>query len=284
MSSDVARAVAPPAEIPIRALVVDDESFNRRRLRDLLKRAAGVTLVGSAEDGFEAVDAIRALRPDLVFLDVHMPEKSGLDVLREIGAAEMPVTIFVTAYDAYAVQAFDLSAVDYLVKPFDDERFEQAMARARRALAFDGMHALRAQLLSLLHANGIAPGVADPRVAPPPRAASRYLDRIAVEIHGTARPVAVASIEYITADGPYAELHVGGRRYVIREAMQTLEERLDPQRFMRVHRSVIVRLDLVEAFERVPGGDGEVVLRGGTRLRVSRTRREPLERWLGLLR
>ncbi len=283
MPRDAGQTLAAPGERPIRALVVDDESFNRRRLQDLLKRTDGVTLAGVAQDGFEAVDAIRALRPDLVFLDVHMPEKSGLDVLREVGAAEMPATIFVTAYDAYAVQAFDLSAVDYLVKPFDDERFEQAMARARRALAFDGMRALRAQLLALLQANEV-PGVPDPRVAPAARAASRYLERIAVEINGTARPVAVASIECITADGPYAELHVGGRRYVIREAMQTLEERLDPQHFMRVHRSVIVRLDLVEAFERVPGGDGEVILRGGTRLRVSRTRRAPLERWLGRLR
>ena len=275
---------APSGEALIRALVVDDESFNRRRLEDLLKRTAGVTLVGMAEDGFEAVDAIRALKPDLVFLDVHMPEKSGLDVLREIGVAAMPATIFVTAYDAYAVQAFDLSAIDYLVKPFDDERFEQAMSKARRSLAFDGMSALRGQLLALLDANRLNPDVRDARVATPPRGAARYLDRIAVEINGVARPVAVESIEYITPDGPYAELHVAGRRYLIREAMQTLEERLDPQHFMRVHRSVIVRLALVEGFERVPGGDGEVQLRGGKRLRVSRTRREPLERWLGLLR
>ena len=270
----------------MRVLIVDDEPLARLRLEDLLRHEPAVTLVGTAENGVEAIEKIRALRPDLVFLDVQMPGKTGLDVAREVGAAEMPATIFVTAFDQFALQAFDVAAVDYLVKPFDDERFEEAFRRARRRLALEGMDRLRAQLLTVLQ--GAPPAAAATPAAAPaaPSAASgapkRYLERIAVEVRGKVRPVPVSEIDYITAAGPYAELHVGDRRFVIREAMQTLEERLDPDRFMRVHRSVIVRLDLVEALHRAPGGDYEVQLKGAGRLKVSRSRREALERGLGV--
>jgi two-component system LytT family response regulator len=267
---------------PLRVLVVDDEPLNRLRLEDLLRRETGVAEILSASDGFEAVTAIRAERPDLVFLDVQMPGKTGLDVVREVGADAMPATIFVTAYDQYAVEAFAVAAVDYLVKPFDDERFEEAFRRARKTLAANDMGKLREQLLSILQpgANAERDGASATSTAP----GSPYLERLAVEIRGTVKPVLVQDIDYITSDGPYAELHVAGRRHVIRETMQTLEERLDPSKFMRVHRSVIVRLELIESLERGAGGDGELRLRGGARLRVSRTRREALERWLGLAR
>jgi two-component system LytT family response regulator len=279
---------------PVRVLVVDDEPLARVRIEDLLRHEPGVEVVGTAADGVAAVAAIRALRPDLVFLDVQMPGKTGIDVVREVGAAAMPATIFVTAFDQYALQAFDVAAVDYLVKPFDDERFEEAFRRARRRLALEGIDRLRAQLLAALQGNAAAPATpAAPEAAlaasatpAAPAARPRYLERIAVEVRGRVRPVPVADIEYITASGPYAELHVRDgadtRRYVIRETMQALEERLDPERFMRVHRSVIVRLDLVEALHRGAGGDYEVQLRRGGRLRVSRSRREALERWLGV--
>jgi two-component system LytT family response regulator len=268
---------------PIRVLVVDDEAPARMRLEDLLSNESGVELVGTADTGIRAVDAIRRLSPDLVFLDVQMPGKSGIEVMREIGAAAMPATIFVTAFDQYALAAFDVAAVDYLVKPFDDERFEEAFRRARRRLALEGMDRLRGQLLDVLErvpGRGAADRATPHVGAPPP---VRYMERIAVEVKGKVRPVPVSQIDYITADGPYAELHVGGRRHLIREAMQDLEERLDPQRFMRVHRSVIVRLDLVEMLHRGAGGDYELELKGGGRLRVSRSRREALERWLGVI-
>jgi two-component system LytT family response regulator len=174
--------------------------------------------------------------------------------------------------------------VDYLLKPFDDERFEEAFRRARRRLALEGVERLRGQLLEVLERvpeRGAADRATSPVAAPTPPVP--YMERIAVEVKGKVRPVPVSQIDYITADGPYAELHVGGRRHVIREAMQDLEERLDPQRFMRVHRSVIVRLDLVEMLHRGPGGDYELELKGGGRLRVSRSRREALERWLGVI-
>jgi len=273
-------AESAAADRRVRVLIVDDEALSRLRLQDLLRDAAGVTVVGEAQDGDSAVEAIRALRPDLVFLDVQMPGRSGLDVVREIGPAAMPLTIFVTAFDQYALQAFDVAATDYLVKPFDDERFEQALQRARRALALEGVERAREHLLTLLRESASLGG--PPARVPGASAPGPYLERIAVEMHGQVKPVPVSQIDYITAAGPYAELHVGERRYVIREAMQTLEERLDPNRFMRVHRSVIVRLDLVEALHRGGGGDYELQMKGGVRLRVSRSRREALERWLGL--
>ena len=262
------------AAAPLRVVVVDDEVPARQRLEDLLRREPGVTVVGEADDGVSAIEVIRRLLPDLVFLDIQMPGRTGLEVLREIGPASMPATILVTAYDQYALAAFDLAAVDYLLKPFDDERFEQAFHRARRLIAFQEIERLRDRLLAVLeHAGGAAPA---------PRPSGGYLDRIPVTTAGETRVVPVSEIEYITASGPYARLHAGGQRHVIREAMQVLEESLDPARFMRIHRSAIVRVDLVESVRRGSGGEYRVQLRNGVRLRVSRARREALERRLGI--
>jgi two-component system LytT family response regulator len=189
----------------------------------------------------------------------------------------MPATIFVTAFDQYALRAFELAALDYLVKPFDDERFEQAFARARRLIELRDMGKLREQLLAVLQQSGAAAQAAQATGASP------YLERIAVEMRGKVRVVPVEQIDYITASGPYAELHTGDRTHIIRETMQTLEERLDPRHFIRIHRSAIVRLSLVETLLRGAGGDYEVQLKGGLRLPVSRSRREELERRLGVL-
>jgi len=274
-----------PSSAPLSVLVVDDEPLNRMRIQDLLQHETGIGSVRTANDGVAAIEAIRADRPDLVFLDVQMPGKTGLDVVREIGADAMPATIFVTAYDQYAVEAFAVAAVDYLVKPFDDERFEEAFRRARRTIAAKDMGQLREKLLAILQ-HGDAPTPqppAQPVASNAEAPTSKYLERFAVEVRGVVRPVLAKQVDYITAAGPYAELHVAGRTSVIRETMQTLEERLDPKVFMRVHRSIIVRLDLIEALEREAGGDGVLVLKGGIRLRVSRTRREAVERWLGLI-
>jgi two-component system, LytTR family, response regulator len=260
----------------IRVLVVDDEPLARLRIEDLLAHEEGTAVVGSATNGIEAIERIRTLKPDIVFLDVQMPGKTGIEVIREIGAEHMPATIFVTAYDQFAVQAFDVAAVDYLVKPFDDERFEAAFARARQRLSAQGLSKLREQLLSVL--GGGSASLHPPSTASPPP----YLERIAVEMRGKVRSIPVDQIDYIVADGPYAELHTGDRRHVIRESMQTLEDRLDPRHFMRVHRSMIVRLDLVDTLHRGAGGDYELQLKNGTRVKVSRSRREALERWLGV--
>jgi two-component system LytT family response regulator len=278
-------SASPPSPGKLRVLIVDDELLGRQRLEDLLGGEEGVELVGAAPDGQAAVEAIRALRPDLVFLDVQMPGKTGLDVVREIGADAMPATIFVTAYDQYALKAFELAAVDYLVKPFDDERFEQAFRRARRLVELREVGRLSGQLLAVLQGGGLQAG--HPAATPAAHAESgaprpEYLERIAVEMRGQVRVVPVKQIDYITASGPYAELHVGDKHYIIREKMQTLEERLDPARFFRIHRSAIVRLDLVETLHRAQGGDYALTLRGGVRLKVSRSRIEALEQRIGL--
>jgi two-component system, LytTR family, response regulator len=238
-------------ERPIRVLIVDDELLARQRIEDLLAKEENVIITGTASDGPSAIEAIRDLHPDLVFLDVQMPGKSGLEIANELGD-EMPATIFVTAYDQHAVKAFELEAVDYLVKPFDDERFEQAFKRARR------------------------------RAAESPVKNGEHVARIPVEIRGQVRAVPVDRIEYITASGPYAELHVNGRTFAVRERMQALEEKLDPQRFFRIHRSAIVRIDMVDVFLRHAGGDYGVRLKNGVELSVSRSKREELETRLGV--
>lgn len=266
------------ADKPLRVLIVDDERLARERIEELVSRIGGAEIVGSAENGDQAVSAIRTLRPDLVFLDVQMPGRTGLDVVREIGPNAMPATIFVTAYDQYALNAFEIAAVDYLVKPFDDDRFEQAFERARRRVNLADVERLSDELLALLQTR--RPEA--PAEARGPAPQLRYLERIAVETRGQVRVVPVDQIQYITASGPYAELHVGDRTYIIRERMQDLDERLDPERFFRVHRSTIVRLDLIEALLRGQGGDYAVRLKNGTRLKVSRSRFDELEKRIGI--
>jgi two-component system LytT family response regulator len=235
----------------VRVVIVDDEVLARQRIEDLLAKEQRVEIVGEARDGNEAVQMIRELEPDLVFLDVQMPGRTGIDVVDEIGADAMPPTIFTTAYERFALKAFDVAAVDYLVKPFDDERFAQALNRARKAIEAR------------------------------PERKSEYLDRIPVESRGQIRVVPVSLIDYITASGPYAELHVGERTFAIREKMQTLEEKLDPAIFFRIHRSAIVRLDRIDTLLHAAGGDYAVRLKDGTELSVSRSRREELEGKVG---
>ena len=237
----------------LHVVIVDDELLARQRIEDLLAKEPRVEIVGQARDGDEAVAMIRELRPDLVFLDVQMPGRTGIDVIETIGA-EMPVTIFTTAYEKFALKAFDVAAIDYLVKPFDDERFAQALTRARKAI----------------------------EARPAPK--SDYLERIPVESRGQIRVVPVALIDYITASGPYAELHIGDRTFAIREKMQTLEEKLDPAVFFRIHRSAIVRLERIETLLHAAGGDYAVRLKDGTELSVSRSRREELEERVGVER
>jgi len=259
----------------IRVLVVDDEPLARERLHELLHETPGVTVMGTAEDGPEAVDAIRDESPDLVFLDVQMPGMSGIDVIEEVGQAEMPVTVFVTAYDQYAIKAFDLAAVDYLLKPFDDERFEEALRRAREHIESQE-DAIPDRLLRLLRERD--PSLLDGADSDE----ESYLERIAVQGRGKARIVSVDDVTHITADGSYAELHTDDDTYVIRERMKTLAARLDPDAFIRVHRSAIVQLDEIELVLRGGGGDYAVRLEEGTRVSVSRSRVDELQDRLGV--
>jgi two-component system LytT family response regulator len=257
----------------LRVLVADDERLARQRLEDLLAHEENIEIVGRTDNGPSTVAAIRELEPDLVFLDIQMPGKTGLEIVREIGAAAMPPVIFTTAYD-HAVAAFDLAAIDYLIKPFDDERFEKAFRRARKMIELNQVSKLSEELRALLSEGSWKREAGSGK--------REYLERIAVEMRGQVRIVPVKQIDYLIASGPYAELYVGDKRYLIRERMQALEERLDPTRFFRIHRSAIVRLDLIETLIRNPGGDYAVQLKGGVKLKVSRSRFEKLEQQMAL--
>jgi two-component system LytT family response regulator len=259
---------------PLRVLIADDEPLARHRIEDLLREEPDVEVVARSEDGVEAMEAIRSLRPDLVFLDIQMPGASGLDVVAQVGPERMPATIFVTAFDEHALKAFEIAAVDYLVKPFDDERFAQAFQRARERLRLQEVEKVTRRLLSVL-GDGTAAS------APPARAVSEYVQRIPVEARGQLRYVPVEAVDYVTASGPYAELHVGEKTHLIRERMQVLERRLDPARFLRIHRSAIVQLDRVESLRQRASGELAVRLRGGQELMVSRSRRRELQARLG---
>ncbi len=256
----------------LRVLIADDEPLARQRLEDLLEREDDVEVVGTAEDGTQAVDLIQKEKPDLVFLDVQMPGHTGMEVVKRVGVDRMPPVIFVTAYDHYAVTAFDVAALDYLLKPFDDERFHQAFERARETIQLRGVSDLRERLAAFLSAE-----LPEKRTE-----GKKYLERLAVEMRGQVRVVPVNKIDFITASGSYAELHVGSDTFVIRERMQTLEERLDPDAFFRIHRSTIVRLDQIDALLFSGGGDYAIRLKDGRHLKVSRGRKEALEERLGL--
>ena len=271
-----------PEHPALRVLIVDDEPLGRRRVAGLVRKERGVEIVGMIGDGVSAVEAIRSLAPDLVFLDVQMPGMTGLEVVRTIGPAHMPTTVFVTAYDKHALAAFDLAAIDYLVKPFDDERFVEAFQRARRMARLEDASRLRDRLLAVLQeTGGEAPTLKTPTRAGP-GAGARYLERIPVESRGKVRFIPVSDIDYILASGPYAELVVGDRKHLIREAMQNLENQLDPARFFRVHRSVIVQLDRVDALLKAPGGECDVQLGNGVKIKIARSRREELEKRLAM--
>ena len=249
----------------LRVVIADDEPLARQRIEDLLARERGIEVAGTAATGEEAIEIIRRAKPDLVFLDVQMPAKTGLEVVEAIGADAMPATIFVTAFDRFALKAFDVAAVDYLLKPFDDERFAQALKRARKSIDSKAVERMTRRLLQFLD-----------------QERPKFLEQIAVESRGQVRVVPVADIDYITASGPYAELHVGDKTYVVRERMQTIEEQLDPQLFFRIHRSAIVRLDRIDSLLHRRGGDYAVRLKNGTKLDVSRSRRDALQQRLGI--
>ena len=253
------------AEKKLRVLIADDEPPARQRIEDLLAKEQRVEIAGTASTGDETIQMIRQRKPDLVFLDVQMPGKTGLQVVDTIGAEQMPATIFVTAFDQFALKAFAVAAIDYLLKPFDDERFAQALQRARKSIELREVESITRRLLEFLH---------EPK--------QKFLDRVAVESRGQVRVVPVARIDYITASGPYAELHVGDKTFAVRERMQTLEEQLDPSVFFRIHRSAIVRLDRIDTLLHRPGGDYAVRLKDGTELDVSRARRDELGQRLGI--
>lgn len=268
---------------PIGTLVVDDEPEARAGVIQLLQGDPQIRVVGESRTGLEAVEAIQASRPELVFLDIQMPELDGFGVLARVGDPA-PVVVFVTAYDEYALRAFEVRALDYLLKPFSDARFSEALARAKTQVLERRMGQLGHQLADLVHhdANHPSEPIADP--APKQVAGSssdQYLDRMMVRTPNGVSFVRVEEIDWIEARNYCAKLHVAGREYLVRETMQRLAARLDPRRFVRIHRSAIVNLDRIETLEPYFHGSYVVLLRDRTRLTLSRTRRANLERALG---
>ncbi|MEO8451407.1 MAG: response regulator [Gemmatimonadota bacterium] len=237
----------------IRVVIVDDEGPSRERVRGLLTRHPGIEIVGEADDGSSAVERISELGPDLVFLDVQMPGLSGFEVLEALADEVPPAVVFVTAYDEYAIQAFDRHAVDYLLKPIVPARFEQAVERALERLA--GRPASDPDVRKLIEERMIG--------RPGPR-------RFAARVGGKIRLIADDLVEWIEGAGNYVRLHTATERFPIRAAIKDLERTLDSARFARIHRSAIVRLTAIHTVE--PAGDGEylVVLRSGARIRSSR--------------
>jgi two-component system LytT family response regulator len=250
----------------IRALIVDDEAPARQRIVDLLNQDAEVRSLQEAGDGETAVRMILSEKPNLVLLDVQMPELNGLEVIEAVGPDNMPLTVFVTAYDQHAIRAFEANALDYLLKPFSDERFETMLTRVKRHR-------------DDLHLREFGQNVA--RVLAMQVTETRYLNRLAVKTDGITTFVHVKDIEWIEAAGVYVKLHTARKEILHRASLTDLEQSLDPDRFLRVHRSVIVNIESIVQLEPLSHGEFEILLKDGSHSRVSRTYRASLENRLG---
>ena len=256
----------------IRTLVVDDEPAARAAIRALLADDAEIHIVGECTDGRTALDAIRSGAPDLLFLDVQMPEMDGFTLLGRLDPAELPVVVFVTAYDQYALRAFDVHALDYLLKPFDDERFRRAVAHAKQQVRQGKLGRLSERLVALLDG-----------VARPPAVASngQYLKRLAIKAGGRVTILGVKDIDWIGAEGDYVKIHTGRVWHLLRETMKHLEAQFDPARFVRIHRSTIVNVERIKELQPYFRGEYVVVLHDGTSLKLSRGYKEHLAAALG---
>ena len=239
---------APPARI--RVLVVDDEPLARSNILHLLRANPEVEVLGESDSANSALEAIRKQKPDLVFLDVRMPEHDGFDILELLGAEAPPAVIFVTAYDQYALQAFDAGALDYLLKPFNNARFARALDRAKERITHR-------------------------------RQAPAKMDRLTIKSAGHVLFISVADIDWVEAADYYASLHIAGKTHLVRRSMNDLESDLDPARFCRIHRSTIVNLDRVRELRFDSDAEYELVLHDGTKLRLSRRYRKDLQARLG---
>jgi two-component system, LytTR family, response regulator len=263
---------------PIRVIAVDDEPLALAGLRGLLARDADVDVVALCDSGEEAVDVIRATAPDLVLLDIQMPEMDGFEVVRAVGPERMPPVIFVTAFDRFAVRAFDVSAVDYLLKPFDDERFTLALERAKRAVRHPNASDVSAQLAGLL---ALVQSQARPsRASAAPAAEHVDAKRLVIRLAGRTLFVPYREIAWIEGADYCARVHVGRKSHLLRESLRSLAARLDPNQFVRIHRSAIVNVARVRELRASDGSESVAVLDDGTELRVGRGRRTVLEQLL----
>jgi two-component system, LytTR family, response regulator len=252
--------------VRVRTLIVDDEHLARTGLRVLLEPESDIEIVGEAASGAEAVDLIQSLQPDLVFLDIQMPEGTGFEVLETIGPIGQMVVVFVTAFDEFALQAFEARALDYLLKPVDADRFAQTLDRARRQIRQGRAGEVDERLRHLLEDLNERKG---------------FPDRIALKVGPRTRFVPVADIDWMEAEGNYIRLHVGDRSHLVRETMATMEERLHPMQFVRIHRSTFVNVERIRELETVSRSESVVILSNGRKLTASRGYRDRLRTVLG---
>jgi two-component system LytT family response regulator len=250
----------------IKILIVDDEPLARERIRLLLDGKPEIKIIGESSNGHQAVESIIKLHPDLVFLDIQMPEFNGFDVIQVIGVEQMPVVIFVTAYDQYAVKAFDVHAIDYLLKPFDRDRLDEALQRAKREIGLrqstEGSKNIQS-LLSDLQKD------------------KRLQNRILVKTAGRITILRTDQIDWVESAGNYIKLHVGGKAHLLRETMKGLSEKLDSDNFVRIHRTTIVNMERIKELQPHFHGDYAVILEDGTKLTLSRRYRNQLRGMLG---
>ncbi len=243
----------------IRTLIVDDEPLARKGVRQLLEADPEINIIGECSDGVEAAEQIKALHPDLVFLDIQMPEMDGFETLESLSADELPLVVFVTAYDQHALRAFQVHALDYLLKPFDEERFQEALARAKSQLREKGGNQLSRRILEMLD------GTRDERQGP---------GRIMVRSAGRITFVRVEEVDWIEAQGDYVCLHCQGKKHLVREKISDMESQLAADRFLRIHRSTIVSIPRIKEMQPLFHGEYAVVLHDGTRLTLSRSFRD----------
>ncbi|HEV2271085.1 MAG TPA: LytTR family transcriptional regulator DNA-binding domain-containing protein [Steroidobacteraceae bacterium] len=253
---------------PIRALLVDDEMLARLALRQALASHPDVTVVGECGTAAEATQAIEALKPDLVFLDIQMPDIDGFKFLHELQPGTLPMVVFATAYAQHALRAFDANALDYLLKPIDQDRFDQMMTRVR--MHWHGREAAGAHGPASRPRTGTGTGPGE------------WLTRVSVKVGEHIRVIASGEIDWIEANGNYVCIHAGATTYLHRETLRQLQDRLDPARFLRVHRAVLVNIDRVREVHPLFNGNAELVLHDGTRIGLSRRFREQARQVLGL--
>ncbi len=262
----------------IRTLIVDDEPAAREGIRVLLREDPDIEIMGECADGDSAARLMREDPPDLVLLDVQMPGRDGFDLLRDVGPDQLPAVVFVTAYDQYALRAFEVHAVDYLLKPFDDDRFRQALGRAKLQIRQGRTEHLRERLLALLRD---APGGPAPGAPPSEPGTGGYLRRLAIKAAGRVTILGVKDIDWIEAEGDYVRVHVGKVWHLLRETMKHLETQFDPARFVRIHRSTIVNIERIRELQPYSRGEYAVLLHDGTSLKLSRRYKDHLESVLG---
>lgn len=253
----------------ISTLIVDDEPLARRNIRLLLKDDREIEIVGEASSGREALALIKKHSPDLVFLDIQMPELDGFGVLESLEAERLPAIVFVTAFDQYALKAFEFHALDYLLKPFDDARFEKALRQAKLQVGQRELKDLSERLVALLAGRE--------GNAPESVRQSQYLSRLLIKSAGRVFFLKTDEIDYVQAEDYYVKLHVGRKGHLLRETMNEMEAKLDPAKFLRIHRSTIVNIERIRELQQHFNGEYIVVLHDGTEHKLSRSRREQLQ-------